>query len=50
MRIGWAYAHIAGDDESEATPGGRTVLLGWSGLVIGALSLLLIVYEGLSWR
>jgi hypothetical protein len=47
MRISWSYAHIAGDDEGVATPAGRTVFLGWVGLVIGALSLLLIVYEGL---
>jgi hypothetical protein len=47
MRISWSYAHIGADDESAPTPAGRTVFLGWLGLVIGALNLLLIVYEGL---
>ena len=47
MRISWSYAHIGGDDESLPTQAGRTVFLGWLVLVIGALDLLLIVYEGL---
>ncbi len=46
MRISWSYAHVGTDDESSPTPVGRTVFLGLLGLVIGALSLLLIVYEG----
>jgi hypothetical protein len=46
MRISWTYAHAGTDDESSPTPVGRTVFLGLLGLVIGALSLVLIVYEG----
>jgi len=47
MWFSWGLAHIATDGEGDATPAGRTVFLGWLGLAIGALNLLLIVYEGL---
>jgi len=40
-------ARLATDDEGDGTPAGRTVFLGWLGLGIGALNLLLIIYEGL---
>ena len=47
MGISWTYAHIGSDSESKPTPVGRTVFLGWLGLLVGALNLLLIAYEGL---
>jgi hypothetical protein len=47
MRISWSYAHIGSSPESMPTPVGRTVFLGWLGLFVGGLNLLLIVYEGL---
>lgn len=46
MSISWTYTRLGDDDESMATPAGRTVFLGYVGLVIGALNLVLIVYEG----
>ena len=46
MAISRSYAHIGADDESVPTPVGRTVFLGYLGLIVGALDLLLIVYEG----
>ena len=45
MRVSWSFAR-AGDIESSGSPAGRTTFLGLVGLVIGALDLLLIVYEG----
>lgn len=46
MRISWSYARIGDDDEDVPTPVGRTVFLGYLGLVIGTSNLVLIVYEG----
>lgn len=47
MWLSWRLARLATDDEGDGTPAGRTVFLGWLGLGIGALNLLLILYEGL---
>jgi hypothetical protein len=46
MRISWSYARLGMDEEADPTPAGRTAFLGLLGLVIGALSLVLVVYEG----
>jgi hypothetical protein len=46
MRVSWTLARLGGDREADGDPAGRTVFLGWLGLGIGALNLLLIVYEG----
>lgn len=47
MWISWSYTRVGSrSEESVPTPVGRTVFLGYLGLVIGALDLLLIVYEG----
>ena len=45
MKVSWDLTRASGE-EGEGTPAGRTVFLGWLGLGIGALNLLLIVYEG----
>jgi hypothetical protein len=46
MRRCWSLARIAAEAESAPSPAGRTVFLGLLGLTIGALDLLLIIYEG----
>jgi hypothetical protein len=46
MRACRRMTQLSTNPESDASPGGRTVFLGWLGLAIGALNLLLIVYEG----
>ena len=42
----WWLTKLSTDSESSGSPGGRTVFLGWVGVLVGALNLLLIVYEG----
>jgi hypothetical protein len=42
----WSLTKLSTDSESVGSPGGRTVFIGWLGVLIGALNLLLIVYEG----
>ena len=47
MRVSWGLARLSTDGEDRGTPAGRTVFLGWVGLGLGAINLLLILYEGL---
>ncbi len=46
MWISRSYTRIGSDDESVPNPVGRTVFLGYVGLVIGAIDLFMILYEG----
>jgi hypothetical protein len=47
MRVSWTLARLGADDEGAGSPGGRTVFLGYLGLLVGGLNLALILYEEL---